>query len=288
MMNKNALTVSGLAKNYKEFSLSDVSFEVPQGAIVGLIGENGAGKSTTLNAILGLIHKDAGEISIMGSPIEELSLDMKEKIGVVFDGTNFSEELTPKKLNKLLKGIYTSWDEDFFVSLLKKLSLPFQKKIKSFSKGMKAKLSIAVAFAHHPKLLILDEATSGLDPIVRDHILDMFLDFVQDEENSILVSSHITTDLEKVADYIVFIHEGRLIFSKPKDELLEHYGIVKCGAAQFEALNQQDIIAYRKQDYEWQVLVSDRQSAEKKYPKAMVIPATIDEIMLLYVKGEVI
>ena len=288
MMNKNALTVSGLTKNYKEFSLSDVSFEVPQGAIVGLIGENGAGKSTTLNAILGLIHKDAGEISIMGSPIEELSLDMKEKIGVVFDGTNFSEELTPKKLNKLLKGIYTSWDEDFFVSLLKKLSLPFQKKIKSFSKGMKAKLSIAVAFAHHPKLLILDEATSGLDPIVRDHILDMFLDFVQDEENSILVSSHITTDLEKVADYIVFIHEGQLIFSKPKDELLEHYGIVKCGAAQFEALNQQDIIAYRKQDYEWQVLVSDRQSAEKKYPKAMVIPATIDEIMLLYVKGEVI
>lgn len=288
MMNKNALTVSGLAKNYKEFSLSDVSFEVPQGAIVGLIGENGAGKSTTLNAILGLIHKDAGEISIMGSPIEELSLDMKEKIGVVFDGTNFSEELTPKKLNKVLKGIYASWDEDFFISLLKKLSLPFQKKIKSFSKGMKAKLSIAVAFAHHPKLLILDEATSGLDPIVRDHILDMFLDFVQDEENSILVSSHITTDLEKVADYIVFIHEGQLIFSKPKDELLEHYGIVKCGAAQFEALNQQDIIAYRKQDYEWQVLVSDRQSAEKKYPKAMVIPATIDEIMLLYVKGEVI
>ena len=287
-MNKNALTVSGLTKKYKEFSLSDVSFEVPQGAIVGLIGENGAGKSTTINAILGLTHKDAGEISIMGTPIEELTMDMKEKIGVVFDGTNFSEELTPKKLNKVLKGIYASWDEDFFISLLKKLSLPFQKKIKSFSKGMKAKLSIAVAFAHHPKLLILDEATSGLDPIVRDHILDMFLDFVQDEENSILVSSHITTDLEKVADYIVFIHEGQLIFSKPKDELLEHYGIVKCGAAQFEALNQQDIIAYRKQDYEWQVLVSDRQSAEKKYPKAMVIPATIDEIMLLYVKGEVI
>ena len=286
-MNKTALTVSGLTKRYKEFSLSDISFEVPQGTIVGLIGENGAGKSTTLNAILGVVHKDAGEISIMGNPIEELKPDMKEKIGVVFDGTNFSEELTPKKLNKVLKGIYVSWDEDFFVSLLKKLSLPLQKKIKSFSKGMKAKLSIAVAFAHHPKLLILDEATSGLDPIVRDDILDMFLDFVQDEENSILVSSHITTDLEKVADYIVFIHEGRLIFSKPKDELLESYGIVKCGAAQFDALDKQDIIAYRKQDYEWQVLVADRQSAEKKYPKAMVIPATIDEIMLLYVKGEV-
>lgn len=286
MMNKNALTVSGLTKKYKEFTLSDISFEVPQGTIVGLIGENGAGKSTTLNAILGLIHKDRGEISIFGNPIEELQPEVKENIGVVFDGTNFSEELTPQRLNKVLKGIYVSWDEDYFFSLLKKLSLPTAKKIKSFSKGMKAKLSIAVAFAHHPKLLILDEATSGLDPIVRDDILDMFLDFVQDEENSILVSSHITSDLEKVADYIVFIHEGRLIFSKPKDELLENYGIVKCGAAQFDALNKQDIITYRKQDYEWQVLVADRRSAEKKYPKAMVIPATIDEIMLLYVRGE--
>ena len=285
-MSKNVLTVSGLTKKYKEFTLSDISFHVPQGSIVGLIGENGAGKSTTLNAILGLIHKDGGEISILGSPIEALQPDIKENIGVVFDGTNFSEELTPKKLNKVLKGIYASWDEAQFFSLLKKMSLPVGKKIKSFSKGMKAKLSIVAAFAHHPKLLILDEATSGLDPIVRDDILDMFLDFVQDEENSILVSSHITSDLEKVADYIVFIHEGRLIFSKPKDELLENYGIVKCGAAQFDAFDKQDIIAYRKQDYAWQVLVADRQSAEKKYPKAMVIPATIDEIMLLYVKGE--
>ena len=286
-MNTNALTVSGLTKKYKEFTLSDISFEVPQGTIVGLIGENGAGKSTTLNAILGLIHKDGGEISIVGNSIEELQPGVKENIGVVFDGTNFSEELTPKRLNKVLNGIYASWDEEYFFSLLKKLSLPTQKKIKSFSKGMKAKLSIAVAFAHHPKLLLLDEATSGLDPIVRDDILDMFLDFVQDEENSILVSSHITSDLEKVADYIVFIHEGRLVFSKPKDELLESYGIVKCGAAQFDALDKQDIITYRKQDYEWQVLVANRHSAAKKYPKAMVIPATIDEIMLLYVKGEV-
>ncbi len=285
MMNTNALTVSGLTKKYKEFTLSDISFEVPQGTIVGLIGENGAGKSTTLNAILGLIHKDGGEISIVGNSIEELQPGVKENIGVVFDGTNFSEELTPKRLNKVLNGIYASWDEEYFFSLLKKLSLPTQKKIKSFSKGMKAKLSIAVAFAHHPKLLLLDEATSGLDPIVRDDILDMFLDFVQDEENSILVSSHITSDLEKVADYIVFIHEGRLVFSKPKDELLESYGIVKCGAAQFDALDKQDIITYRKQDYEWQVLVANRHSAAKKYPKAMVIPATIDEIMLLYVRG---
>lgn len=285
MMVTSALSVSGLTKKYKEFVLSDISFQVPRGAIVGLVGENGAGKSTTLNSILGLIHKDAGTISIMGKDIEKMNSAFKEKIGVVFDGTNFSEELTPKKLNKVLNGIFASWDEAYFFSLLEKLSLPVGRKIKSFSKGMKAKLSIAVAFAHHPKLLILDEVTSGLDPMVRDDMLDMFLDFVQNEENSILLSSHITSDLEKVADYIVFIHAGRLIFSKPKDELLENYGIIKCGVAQFDEIDKQDIISCRKQDYEWKLLVADRNNAKKKYPKAMIIPATIDEIMLLYVRG---
>lgn len=281
----SALTVSGLTKRYEGFTLADISFEVPQGTITGLIGENGAGKSTTLHSILGLVHKDGGEISILGAPAEGLQPEARENIGVVFDGTNFSEELTPKRLNKVLKGVYSSWDEGYFLALLNKLSLPVSKKIKSFSKGMKAKLSIAAAFAHHPKLLILDEATSGLDPVMRDDMLDMFLEFVQDEENSILLSSHITSDLEKVADHIIFLHEGRLIFSKPKDELLENYGIVKCGAAQFEAIDRQDIITCQKQEYEWQVLVSDRNSAQKRYPNAMVIPASIDEIMLLYVRG---
>lgn len=281
----SALTVSGLTKRYEGFTLADISFEVPQGTITGLIGENGAGKSTTLHSILGLVHRDGGEISILGAPAEGLQPEARENIGVVFDGTNFSEELTPKRLNKVLKGVYSSWDEGYFLALLNKLSLPVSKKIKSFSKGMKAKLSIAAAFAHHPKLLILDEATSGLDPVMRDDMLDMFLESVQDEENSILLSSHITSDLEKVADHIIFLHEGRLIFSKPKDELLENYGIVKCGAAQFEAIDRQDIITCRKQEYEWQVLVSDRNSAQKRYPNAMVIPASIDEIMLLYVRG---
>lgn len=281
----SALTVSGLTKRYEGFTLADISFEVPQGTITGLIGENGAGKSTTLHSILGLVHRDGGEISILGAQAEGLQPEARENIGVVFDGTNFSEELTPKRLNKVLKGVYSSWDEGYFLALLNKLSLPVSKKIKSFSKGMKAKLSIAAAFAHHPKLLILDEATSGLDPVMRDDMLDMFLEFVQDEENSILLSSHITSDLEKVADHIIFLHEGRLIFSKPKDELLENYGIVKCGAAQFEAIDRQDIITCRKQEYEWQVLVSDRNSAQKRYPNAMVIPASIDEIMLLYVRG---
>lgn len=281
-----ALTITGLTKRYSSFILDHVSFSIPSGSIVGLIGENGAGKSTTINSILGLIKKDSGKITILGHDIENLDRSVKEKIGVVFDGSNFSEELTPVKLSKVLRDIYSSWDQPCFNRLLDQLNIPAAKKIKTFSKGMKMKLSIAAAFAHHPQLLILDEATGGLDPIVRDDILDMFLEFVQDEEHSILVSSHITSDLEKVADYIVFIHEGKIIFCEPKDELLEHYGIMKCGAAQFDAIDKKDIVAYRKQDYEWQVLTADREKAARKYPKAIVTPVTIDEIMLLYVKGE--
>lgn len=281
-----ALTITGLTKKYSNFVLDNISFSISSGSIVGLIGENGAGKSTTINSILGLIKKDSGKITVLGHDIDTFDCAVKEKIGVVFDGSNFSEELTPAKLSKVLRDIYSSWEQSYFNRLLDQLNIPATKKIKTFSKGMKMKLSIAVAFAHHPQLLILDEATSGLDPIVRDDILDMFLEFVQDEEHSILVSSHITSDLEKVADYIVFIHTGKIIFCEPKDELLEHYGIIKCGAAQFDAIDKNDIVTYRKQDYEWQVLVANREKVAKKYPKAMVIPATIDEIMLLYVKGE--
>ena len=279
----NAFMVSGLTKTYQAFVLDHVSFTVPGGSIVGLIGENGAGKSTTINAALGLIQKEDGVVSILNK--EELDGDIKEQIGVVFDGSNYPEILSPRKLDRVMKNIYRTWDEQIYFDLLKQFSLPSDKQIKQFSKGMKMKLAISVAFSHHSKMLILDEATSGLDPVVRDDILDMLLGFVQDEEHSILVSSHITSDLEKVADYIVFIHEGKVVFEKPKDELVEQYGIIKCGAAQFDALDKADIIAYRKMDYEWQILVSDRERMQKKYPKALVVPATIDEIMLLYVKG---
>ena len=280
----NAFMVSGLTKTYQDFVLDHVSFTVPSGSIVGLIGENGAGKSTTINAALGLIQKEDGVVSILDS--EELDGDVKEQIGVVFDGSNYPEILSPRKLNRVMKNIYRTWDEQVYLRLLKQFSLPSDKQIKQFSKGMKMKLAISVAFSHHSRLLVLDEATSGLDPVVRDDILDMLLDFVQDEEHSILMSSHITSDLEKIADYIVFIHEGKVVFEKPKDELTEQYGIIKCGAAQFDALDKSDIISYRKMDYEWQILVSDRERMQKKYPKALVVPATIDEIMLLYVKGE--
>lgn len=280
----DALIISGLTKTYKDFMLNGVSFSVPCGSIVGLIGENGAGKSTAINAVLGLIQKEAGSICVLGK--EQPDNEIKEQIGVVFDGNNYPEIFSTRKLNRVMKDIYHSWEEHTFLNLLKKFSLPTDKPIKQFSKGMKMKLAIAVALSHNSKLLILDEATSGLDPVIRDDILDILLDFAQDETHSILISSHITTDLEKIADYIVFIHEGQVVFSKLKDELIEQYGIIKCGAAQFEALDKSDIIVYRKMDYEWQVLVADRVAMKKKYPKALIVSASIDEIMLLYVKGE--
>lgn len=280
----DALIITGLTKTYKDFMLNGVSFSVPCGSIVGLIGENGAGKSTTINAVLGLIQKEAGSICVLGK--EQLDNEIKEQIGVVFDGNNYPEIFSTRKLNRVMKDIYHSWEEHTFLNLLKKFFLPADKPIKQFSKGMKMKLAIAVALSHNSKLLILDEATSGLDPVIRDDILDILLDFAQDETHSILISSHITTDLEKIADYIVFIHEGQVVFSMPKDELIEQYGIIKCGAAQFEALDKLDIIVYRKMDYEWQVLVADRVAMKKKYPKALIDSASIDEIMLLYVKGE--
>lgn len=205
---------------------------------------------------------------------------------MVFDGNNFPENLSSRKISHVMRDIYRSWNDRSFLELLKKFSVPANKPVKQFSKGMKMKLAIAVALSHDSRLLILDEATSGLDPVVRDDILDLLLDFVQDEDHSILLSSHITSDLEKIADYIVFLHKGKVVFSKPKDELIEQYGIIKCGATQFEALDKSDLIACRKMDYEWQALVADRDKIQKKYPKALVVPASIDEIMLLYVKGE--
>ena len=284
-MNKNALVVSGLTKRYNDFCLQDISFEVPKGSIVGLIGENGAGKSTIINAVLGLIRKDAGTVSIGGKREKEIDLITRNQIGVVFDGNNYPAAYTPNKLNGLLKNVYTEWDKEIYFSALNNFSLPVNRTIKTFSKGMKMKLSIAVALSHHARLLILDEATSGLDPVIRDDVLDILLDYVQDEENSILFSSHITSDLEKIADHIIFIHNGRLVFSKPKDDILNNYGIIKCGAAQFDKLDKTEIISCRKQDYRWDVLIADRDAAQKKYPQAIIDPATIDEIMLLYIKG---
>lgn len=280
------MQVENLTKQYPGFKLEHVSFSVPKGTIMGLIGENGAGKSTTINAILDLIQKDDGVVKFWGKELSSDPKNIKENIGVVFDGINFYETLTPTKIGKISAAAYRQWDETVYDSYLKKLQLPPQKEIKTFSKGMKMKLSIAVALSHKPRLLILDEATSGLDPVMRDDMLDLFLDFVQNENHSILMSSHISADLEKVADYVTFIHKGKVLFCKQKDELRYHYGIVRCGAAQFDAIDKSEVLAYRKRDYQWDVLVADKEKARRKYKESVVDDASIDDILLLYVKGD--
>ena len=283
MMTEMALTVRGLCKAYPRFRLEDVSLNVPRGTVVGLIGENGAGKSTLISAALGLVKRDAGAVSVLGK--ETLDAKTLGQVGVVFDGNNFPDVLSPAKLGRVLKRIYPSWDEPGYAALLERLGVPPDQKLSEMSKGTRTKLSIVTALSHGSRLLVLDEPTSGLDPVVRDDILDLLWDFVQDEQNAVLISSHITSDLEKVADYIVFLNQGRVVFEKPKDELRYQYGILKCGETQFAALDRADILAYRKQDYEWDVLVADKAAAQRKYPGAVIDPASIDDIMLLYIKG---
>lgn len=250
-MTENILEVRNLVKDYGDFSLKQLNFDVPRGSIVGLIGENGAGKSTTINCILNEVQKNSGEILLFGKDYLQNEVENKNKIGVVFDENHFPDIFTPIEIASYMSGIYVNWDTGIYREYLKKFDLPESKAIKGFSKGMKVKLAFAVALSHKAELLILDEATSGLDPVIRDDILDILLDFVQDENHAVLVSSHIISDLEKIADYITFIHKGKLVFSFPKDELVDNYGIVSCGAAVFDSLDKTDLIAYRKEDYQY-------------------------------------
>lgn len=285
-MTENALEIRELSKDYGDFVLNKVSFTLPRGVIMGLIGENGAGKSTTINCILNETQKSGGEVLIFGKDHITDEIGIKDKLGIVFDENHFPDIFTPEEIGKFMSGIYSCWDWPLYRQYLEKFELPKDKKIKDFSKGMKVKLAFAVALSHNAELLILDEATSGLDPIIRDDVLDMLIDFVQDENHSVLVSSHITSDLEKVADYITFIHKGKLVFSHEKDDLIDNYGIASCGVAVFDTMDKSQIIAYRKEDYQYKVLIRNRNVIAKKHPDAIVGPATIEEIMLFYVKGE--
>jgi len=282
------LEVQGLAKQYinSDFRLNDISFSVPNGAIMGFVGENGAGKSTTIGCVLNTLVKDSGTVKVFGKEMTDESTDIRDDIGVVYDTNCFPEHLTATEISSAMRQIYSKWDNDLFIRHLLKFKLPEKKKVKTFSRGMTMKLAVAVALSHHPKLLVLDEATSGLDPIVRDDILDVFLEFVQDENHSILLSSHITSDLEKVADYITFIHNGSIVFSEKKDVLKYSYGVMRCKAAQFAAVGKEDMLAYRKHDYQIDVLVADKQAAAKKYHDIIIDNASIEEIMLILVKGE--
>lgn len=287
---ENILELHQLSKTFPKsnFTLDSLSFSIPYGSIMGFVGENGAGKTTTIGCILNTVIKDSGTVTLFGREMLDGDTDMREKIGVVYDGDNFPAYWTARQLAKVMGGLYSQWDDALFQKYLERFHLPAGQKIKCYSRGMSMKLAIAAALSHHPQLLILDEATSGLDPVMRDEILDVFLDFVQEEDHSILLSSHITSDLEKIADYITFIHNGKLIMTAFRNDLLYNYGVLRCKESQYLALDPKDILACRKRDFQIDVLVADRTKAERKYKGVVADHVSIDEIMLLLGKGEAV
>ena len=281
----NVLEIKNLAKKYDNFVLKNISFSLPQGMIMGFIGENGAGKTTTIKAILDIINYE-GEIKIFGLDNRKQATKIKEDLGVVLDDMFFPEILTPNDINKAMAGIYKNWDSPMFNNYLQEFNLLANKPIKTFSKGMRKKLEIATALAHHPKLLILDEPTSGLDPVARAEVIEIFQNIIAQENCSIFLSSHITTDLEHIADYITFINDGEIVLSKPTNELLENYGLAKCTAAEFKKLDPQDYLKYKKNKYDYEVLVPDKKAFKRKYQPAVIDKITLDDLMVLMIKGD--
>ena len=279
------IDVQGLCKDYGDFCLDHVDLKLPGGTILGLIGENGAGKTTTIKAILGLIRPDGGTVKVLGREVTEGS-DFREDIGVVLDESAFHDPLKAPQVGKILAGTYRNWDAALFGAYLDRFQLPRNKKIKEFSKGMKMKLSIATALAHHPRLLILDEATAGLDPVVRNELLDEFLAFIQDEDHAILLSSHITSDLEKAADYVTYLHRGRAVLQGAKDELLDSYGRLVCARADLAAVDPALLEGARVSQFGCEALVKDRQAFHRRYPELTVDPVTLEDIMVFTVRGD--
>jgi len=283
------LEIKNINKTYKksDFALEDISFSVPYGAIMGLIGENGSGKTTTLSIILGILRKNTGTINIMGRPYHIDDTEMKEKIGVVFDTNYFPEVFSPRDISKIFKKIYHRWDDMCFFDMLKKYDIGEKQKVKAMSHGTKSMLAIITALAQRPELLILDEPTGGIDPVRREEVLDMFLDFISDGKKSIVFSSHITSDLEKIADYITFIHKGKMLYTAEKDLFLYQYGIIRCNQETFETLNRDyksEILRYVTRDYQYRILVKDQQ---KIPPGEFILEnPTLEEVMYLVSRGE--
>lgn len=278
----NALEIKNLTKTYPGFMLDNIDLTLPSGCIMGLIGENGAGKSTTIKLILGMIRKDGGRITILGKDNEDGIELTKEDVGVVMDEVGIPECLTVKQVGNVMKNTFHNWDEAEFSRLVSKLALPEKKQFKDFSRGMKMKLGIAIAMSHDSKLLILDEATSGLDPVVRDEVVEMFSEFTRDENHSILISSHIVSDLEKLCDYVAFLHKGKLLLCEEKDELLAKYGLIHCTSEELRALPAYAVKHKRENPYGVDAMV---------YRDAMpsgtnVSPISIEELFVFMVKEE--
>mgnify|MGYP003371981554 FL=1 len=283
---EHAIEIRHLTKTYKDFRLQDINLTLPAGTVMGLVGSNGAGKSTLIQSILGLKSSTYDTVRILGKDLKTQEKEIKEDIAVILDVSHYNLEFTPIFIGNMLSRIYKNWDMTTYERYLEEFGLPKKKKLKHYSKGMKMKLEFAIAFSHAPKLLILDEATSGLDPIFRDEILDIVRKYTEEEDHSVLLSSHITSDLDKIADYIAFIHEGRLLFVKTCDEIQEHLGIINCGKELLDTLHPEDILSYRTETYGYKVMVKNKQALRKIFPDLPIENASIEDLMLFQVKGE--
>ena len=281
-----AIELKSVSKKYQQFMLRDVSFSLPSGGILGLIGENGAGKTTTLKLILNLIRRDSGQIRLMGLDNIKNEKAVKEQMGVVLDESYFDPQLTPREISAVMKCIFSRWDGAVFSRWLDRFSISETKRVKELSKGMKMKLSIATALSHSPRLLVMDEATSALDPVIRNEILDVFQEFVQREDHSVLLSTHITSDLERIADYIVYLHQGRVALRESKDTLLYQYGIMKCGKSGISRVDPEDIVGKRENSFGAEILVKDAEQMRRKYRDFVFDPPSLEQIMLFFAKGE--
>lgn len=280
---ENAIELSGVTKRYEGFMLDNVSFTVPKGCIMGFIGQNGAGKTTTIRSLLNITDIDKGEIKLLGLDHINDEQEIKRRTAVVFDELPFHDIFSAKDMARIFEGLYPEWDNAVYSQYLERFQLPLKKKIGQFSKGMKMKLQIACALSHNAELLVMDEATTGLDPVVRDEILHIFMEYLQNGERSVLMSSHITSDLEKIADTVTFIDKGKILLTGYKDEIVEKHGIMKCSQEEIPGIDKADIVSVRINSYGAEVMLNDRINAAYKYSGAMIDPASLDDIMLYYV-----
>lgn len=279
----NAIETRGLTKHFKDFTLDSLDLELPEGCILGLIGENGAGKTTAIKLLLGILKPDSGTASVLGQDISGDMSRLKEDIGVVLDEPGLPEKLTLRQLEKIMPSIYKSWSREDFSHYIRRMELPEDKPYKEFSRGMKMKLGLVLALSHKPRLLLLDEATSGLDPVVRDSVTDLLLDFTRDKGHSVLISSHIVSDLEKLCDYIAFLHKGKLMLLEEKDALMEEYGLLQCSRDEAERIDPSAIIGRRDNPYGSRLIV--RTDALPRGTKTQ--PVSIEELFVFMVKEDI-
>lgn len=278
----NAIEIRGLTKHYKGFSLENLNLDLPAGCVLGLVGENGAGKSTTIRLTMDALERDGGTVTVLGVDNKSREFHaIKEDIGVVLDETFVPEILSAKQLGRIMAGSFKNWEQDTYEGWLKRLDLPEDKRFKDYSRGMTMKLGIAAALSHGAKLLLLDEATGGLDPMVREELLEVFADFAAQDGHAVLLSSHIVSDLERICDYIAFLHKGRLLLCEEKDVLLDRYGVLKCTREQLANIPQEAIHGKRVGNYGVEALV------ERGFmPRDAVVDRANLEDIILYLSKE--